>query len=265
MNPFSLIITEILYRPIFNLLVIFLILFQGELWWAIVALTLVIRLILLKPTLAGNDVQKHMSDIQPKMQEIQEKHKDDPQKMSEEASKLLKQKWTGPLKGCLMMLVQIPVFISLFFVIKDFSNDNVSSESFHWVLYSFIEPFNIGLSNIDNINHMFFGVDLLTNGNTILAIIVGILMYFQIKLTMLNKPQTPSMPGQENMPDMQNMMKYLNVFLVLMIAWAVYTLPWWVGLYITTTTLFGVMQYTIQYRELLKIKLTTFFSKNKDS
>ena len=94
LNPFlwiKLVLNEIIYRPIFNLLLLLIALTGGSLGWAIVLLTIIVRLILLKPTLAGNDVQKHMTDLQPKLKEIQEKYKDDPQKMTEEMMKVMKQ------------------------------------------------------------------------------------------------------------------------------------------------------------------------------
>lgn len=52
-----------------------------------------------------------MSKIQPKMEEIQKKYADNPEKISEETMKLLKKEGGAPLKGCLGMLVQLPVFI----------------------------------------------------------------------------------------------------------------------------------------------------------
>ncbi|MFZ5341639.1 MAG: YidC/Oxa1 family membrane protein insertase [Patescibacteria group bacterium] len=55
-----------------------------------IALTLTIRLILIKTNLAQNDMQKQMTDMQPKLQEIQEKYKDDPKKLSDETMKILK-------------------------------------------------------------------------------------------------------------------------------------------------------------------------------
>jgi membrane protein insertase Oxa1/YidC/SpoIIIJ len=66
--------TEILYRPIFNVLVIFLTLFEGNLGLAIILLTVTIRLLMVKQTLAGNDMQKGMTNLQPKLAEIQEKY-----------------------------------------------------------------------------------------------------------------------------------------------------------------------------------------------
>ena len=60
MNPFVLLLSEILYRPVFNIIVLFLGLFGGSLGWAIICMTLVIRLLLLKPSLAGANMQQSM-------------------------------------------------------------------------------------------------------------------------------------------------------------------------------------------------------------
>ena len=78
---------------------------------AIILLTLVVRFAMIKQTLAGNDMQKGMGALQPKLQEIQEKYKDDPKRVSAETMKVFKTDGKGAFKGCLMMLIQIPVFI----------------------------------------------------------------------------------------------------------------------------------------------------------
>jgi YidC/Oxa1 family membrane protein insertase len=61
-------------------------------------MTLVVRLILIKPSLKGTEMQKSMGGLQPKMQEIQEKYKDNPEKLSSEMMSLLKKEGGGPLK-----------------------------------------------------------------------------------------------------------------------------------------------------------------------
>jgi membrane protein insertase Oxa1/YidC/SpoIIIJ len=53
MNPFMLIVSEVLYRPVFNIIVMFLGLFGGNLGRAIICMTIVVRLLLIKPSLAG--------------------------------------------------------------------------------------------------------------------------------------------------------------------------------------------------------------------
>jgi len=95
----------------FNILIVLLSLLGGNLGIAIILLTLIVRLLLIKNAVAATDMQKGMADMQPKMQEIQEKYKDQPEKMSAEMMALFKKSGGGPLKGCLTMIIQIPVFL----------------------------------------------------------------------------------------------------------------------------------------------------------
>ena len=164
-------------------------------------MTLVIRLLLLKPSLAGANMQQSMGSLQPKMQAVQEKYKDDPKKLSEETMKILKKDGAGPLKGCMSMLVQIPVFIGLFFVIRRISEDTISPD---W-LYSFLGSFGASYMSLDGINTNFLGMDLLASGNLVLTILASVFTFLQMKLTLLVKPATPKVPGA-SMPDMTKMM-----------------------------------------------------------
>jgi YidC/Oxa1 family membrane protein insertase len=90
MSPLTLIIVEVLYRPVYNILILFLQVFGGNLGRAIIFLTIVVRLLLLKSSMAGTQMQSSMSGLQPKMQEVQDRYKDDPKKMQEEMMKILK-------------------------------------------------------------------------------------------------------------------------------------------------------------------------------
>jgi len=249
MNPLSLLRIEVIKRPIFNLLIILLAAFGGNLWLAIIVLTLIIRLLLIKNALAATQMQGQMNDISPKMQEIQDKYADDPQKLSSEMMNLFKTKWGGPLKWCMTMLVQIPVFLWLFYNVRDIATDKINVTA-----YSFLESLNV---NFDNIQTMFMWMDLLAANNLLLTVLASILMYMQMKFTTLVKPATPKLPGvtdKEGMPDMSKMMWGMNIFFVFMMWAFVWSMPAAIGLYIITTTLFGVVQYTVQYWPVLKAK-----------
>lgn len=261
-NPFVIILSQIIYRPILNLLIVFLILFWGNLGFAIIALTLAIRFLLLKTSIAQNDMQKQMWDIHPKLQEIQEKYKDNPEKMSQETMKILKTQWAGPLKWCLMSLVQIPVFLWLFWVVRDFSLWHIAPE---WI-YSFLSMFWLNYLQVWNINHFFLWMDMLkwwaeNPGNIILAVVCWLLVYIQLQFAMLNKPATPQMPWGQAMPDMGKIMWFMNIFLIVSMWMFVYQMQAGIGLYILTTTVFSLVQSTWQYRELLKIKINTFLKR----
>lgn len=251
MNPFNLLRIEIIKRPIFNLLLVLLSVFGGNLGWAIICLTLIIRLLLVKSAMAATKMQGQMGDFQPKMQEIQEKHKDDPQRMSSEMMNLFKKSGGGPLKGCLSILIQIPVFLGLFFNVKD-----IALDKWHPEVYSFLSRLNVDISAI---NTVFLWIDLLTTNNILLTALAAVLMYLQMKTATMFKPAAaPKIPGMgDNMPDMSKMMGGMNIFFVFMMGAFVRQMPAAVGLYIVTTTLFGVVQQVIQYRPMIKLKWFT--------
>ena len=272
LNPYlwiKLVLNEIIYRPIFNLLLILVALTGGSLGWAIILLTIIVRLILLKPGLAGNDVQKHMTDLQPKLKEIQEKHKDNPQKMTEEMMKVMKQ-W-GNLKNmarwCLMMIIQIPIFLGLFYVVRDISTilETIKAgkeiAAIHYSdIYSFLYLLWIDGNIFTKINPDFFGINLLTHWNLIITILAGILMFLQFKfMSFVNPtskaPTTQSLPGMPQMPDMTKFMSMMNRMLVGMMMLFVYWMPAAIWLYIITTTLFSLLQYSWQYRLILKTRI----------
>lgn len=91
--------------------------------WAlsIVMLTFTVRALLLKPTINSMRSMRKMQILQPKMQAIQEKYKNNPEKMMEETRRVQKEVGASPMKGCLPMLVQMPVFIGLFHVLRSFN------------------------------------------------------------------------------------------------------------------------------------------------
>lgn len=251
MNPFSLLWLEIVKRPMYNILIVLLWAFWGNLGLAIIGLTLIVRLLLVKNAVAATNMQKDMADFQPKIAEIQEKYKDQPEKISAEMMNLFKKSGGGPFKWCLTMIIQIPVFLGLYFTIRDIATGEQPAE-----MYSFLQHLDIDLANIQT---DFLGIDLLTGGNIVITALAGILMYLQLKMmTFIKGPSatTPKIPGMDGaqMPDMSGMMKYMNVFFVIMMAWFVWTNPSAIGLYIITTTLFGVVQQMRQYRALLIAK-----------
>ncbi|MBN9644304.1 membrane protein insertase YidC [Corynebacterium mendelii] len=88
---------------------------------AIVLLTFTIRALLVKPMFNQMRSMAKMQEFQPQMAAIKEKYKNDQQKMMEETRKLQKEMGVNPLAGCLPVLVQMPVFIGLFHVLRSFN------------------------------------------------------------------------------------------------------------------------------------------------
>ena len=91
---------------------------------SVVFLIFTLRAILFKPFMKQMDSQLKMQAIQPQMKKLREKYKDDKQRLSEEMMKLNKEAGVNPLASCLPALIQAPVFIGLFHVLRMFQPVN---------------------------------------------------------------------------------------------------------------------------------------------
>jgi YidC/Oxa1 family membrane protein insertase len=96
----------------------------GGLNWALSIIFLVVtaRLLLFRLFVKQVKYQRNMQRIQPQLQKIREKYKSDRQAMQREMMALQQKEGFNPLAGCLPMLLQIPIFISLFHVLRHISN-----------------------------------------------------------------------------------------------------------------------------------------------
>ncbi|MCL2214440.1 MAG: membrane protein insertase YidC [Treponema sp.] len=81
---------------------------------AIILLTLLIKLLFFPLTKKGSEATLRMQALGPRIKELQEKYKNDPQKLRTEMGKFYQQEGYNPLSGCLPMLLQLPIFISMF-------------------------------------------------------------------------------------------------------------------------------------------------------
>ena len=87
---------------------------------AVVFLVFTLRALLIKPFISQVRSMRKMQEFQPQIKKLQEKYKGDRQKLAEEMQKLQKEHGVNPLGGCLPLLVQLPVFIGLFHVLRGF-------------------------------------------------------------------------------------------------------------------------------------------------
>ena len=85
---------------------------------AIILLTILVRLLFWPLTRKSTEGMKKMQELQPLMKEIQAKYKDNPQRLQQETWQLYREKKVNPASSCLPMLIQIPVFIALFNVLR---------------------------------------------------------------------------------------------------------------------------------------------------
>lgn len=85
---------------------------------SIILLTVVVRLVLLPLGIKQTKSMREMQRIQPEMRRVQQKHKGDRQKANEELMKLYKEHGVNPFGGCAPLLLQFPVLIALYWVIR---------------------------------------------------------------------------------------------------------------------------------------------------
>ena len=87
--------------------------------WSIILLTILIKLLFFKLTEKQYNSMARMRKLQPRIKTLKERHKDNKQKFNEEMMGLYKKEKVNPMGGCLPMLIQIPVFISLYWVLQE--------------------------------------------------------------------------------------------------------------------------------------------------
>jgi YidC/Oxa1 family membrane protein insertase len=88
--------------------------------WAIVATTVVVRMILVPLTIRQIHSMQNLQKFAPQMKEIQKKYKQDRQKQNEELMKFYRENNINPAASCLPMLLQLPVFIALYYTLRHF-------------------------------------------------------------------------------------------------------------------------------------------------
>jgi len=145
-------------RPLFALLS-WLHGFFGNWGWAIIALTLMIRVVLYPLTYKGMVSMQKMKELSPKLKELKEKYKSDPQRMNAATMDMYKKHGANPLGGCLPMLLQIPVFYAIYRVLLN----SVELQGAPWTLWV------TDLSRMD--------------AYYVLPILMGASMYYQQRLT----------------------------------------------------------------------------------
>jgi YidC/Oxa1 family membrane protein insertase len=91
--------------------------------WAIIALTILVRIVLVPLTVKQIRSMQHLQQHAPELKALQQKYKGDRQRMNEEVMKFYRENNINPAASCLPILVQIPIFISLYYVLRDFERD----------------------------------------------------------------------------------------------------------------------------------------------
>lgn len=232
---FSSFFHTILYKPLYNGFIGII----GAFPWldagiVVILFTVLIKLILFPLSQKSVRSQIEMKKIQPEIDEIKIKYKDNKQEQALKTMNLYKEKGVNPFSGILLALIQLPILIALYMV---FYKEGLSSVN-TGLLYSFIHA-------PSQINTFFLGLfDITLKSSTILAVIVGIGQYYQIKFTMpaVKKEEggkkDTSFQG-ELAKSMSMQMKYVMPVFMFFIA---RSFPALISLYLITSSVFAIAQ-----------------------
>ena len=185
---------------------------------AIIIVTVLMRIIIFPLTLKQEKSMKKMRELQPELEKIKEKYKDNPQEYQQKTAELYRESGVNPLGGCLPLLIQMPVFVALYWA---FSGNAIPADAkFLW--FTLKQPdrlFMIG-------NFAFNLLPILNVGVT----------YIQQKI------MTSATSGQESNQQMQTMLYMMP----LMMLFIFYRMPSGVTLYyLVSGALSLVQQYFI--------------------
>jgi len=253
-------------HPILNLLVVFYKLFlliklPGAFGFAIIALTVAVRLLFQPFFQKQIETAKKMQELKPHLDNLSAKHKNDQKQLQAEQLKLYQQHGINPTSGCLVMILQLPVFIALYNTLNLFLLNGHAEKTItaiNKVLYfSFLK--------IDSINSWFFGLDLVKSPKQagdwyylLIPVITAALQYFQAQASMpptqvektsavgLSKKsgQTAEVDKKSDGGDFQKAMNtQMKYMFPLMIGWFSYSLPIGLALYWNIFSIMGIMQY----------------------
>ncbi|WP_033618791.1 membrane protein insertase YidC [Helicobacter pylori] len=192
--------------------------FVGNWGWAIILLTIVVRIILYPLSYKGMVSMQKLKELAPKMKELQEKYKGEPQKLQAHMMQLYKKHGANPLGGCLPLILQIPVFFAIYRVLYN----AVELKSSEWILWihdlSIMDPYFI------------------------LPLLMGASMYWHQSVT----PNTMTDPMQAKIFKLLPLL--FTIFLI--------TFPAGLVLYWTTNNILSVLQQLIINKVLENKKRT---------
>lgn len=229
----------IFYQPILNLLILFYDFIPGhDLGLAIIALTVVIKLILLPLSKQSIKSQKALQEIQPKIDEIKRKHANNKEEQAKAMMALYKENKVNPLSSCLPLLIQLPFLFAVFRVFQDLGQDSIILNQ----VYFFVP-------RPETINGIgFFGLLNLSQPNVTLAVLAGLAQFWQAKMMTTRKPEikAPAAADENMMAIMNKQMLYLMPVLTVFIG---VKLPGGLTLYWFVTTLLTALQQLYLFKK----------------
>lgn len=234
----------------------------GNYFWAIVIFTILTKLILFPLYLSQVKSNKEMKKIQPLYQKILEKYKNDKNKQAEEVTKLYAQHKINPLSGCLPLLIQFPIIIAMFYIVKQpltyiqkLPQDQIVTYAKEYLQkddltfkqakayeiniakkYELMDMSTIGNINLGDVPADVFSKDESKKANPVILLIPILSIVFSV---VSNKLAQKSMEMTDEQKEMQ---KSMNLMMPLLSASVSYSTPIALGIYWLLGSILSVIQ-----------------------
>ncbi|MCX6781436.1 MAG: YidC/Oxa1 family membrane protein insertase [Candidatus Magasanikbacteria bacterium] len=232
----------VLYKPLYNLLIVLVSFMPGhDMGLAIVGITILIRLILHPFSISAFRGQRAVQRMQPKLRELKAKYKDDQQGFAQASMELYKNNEVNPLASCLPLLLQLPILIALYWVLRAGLTSLDAS-----LLYSFTAAH--APSQISSVG---FGFLHLNQPSWLIAIAAGAAQFVQAKMMQTPPPVVDGEGSKDEamLAAMNKQMLYVMPLLTIFIGWK---LPAGLTMYWFLATLLTVLQQWYIFRALDK-------------
>lgn len=217
----------IIYIPLYNLLILLVWMTPSHsIAFAIIAITIIIRLLLLPSSIKAARAQIKLQMLQPEINKLR-KEITDQQAQAKAIMDVYKREGASPFGSCLPLLIQLPVLFILYRVFLNINKYGVNTGN----LYSFVP-------HIQNLNFDFFGLDLGKPEVWVIPILAGATQFILSWMMMPPQPKDADAPA-----DPMQMANKQMIFLFPVMTWFLArTLPAALGLYWIVTTVFGIAQ-----------------------
>lgn len=230
---FSSFFHNFLYVPIYNLLVFFVdVIPGGDVGLAVIAATVVVKLILMPLSLSAVRTQRRMKHIEKELKELREKYKTDKERQAKEMLALYRTHGIRPFSSILGILIQLPIIIALYFVFNREALLNIDPA----LLYSFVDVPTI-------IAPLFLGIFTLAGSSLILALFATFAQFAHAYVSIPVPPKATAGSKSSTSEDFGRIMAVQARFVLPLIIGAVaYYTSGAVALYFITSSIVGLVQ-----------------------
>ena len=233
----------LLIKPLYNVFIYLIgVMPGGDVGLAIIALTLVVRILFYPAFAASIRTQMNMQAVQAELDEIKKKYKDDSEASARHTLALYKERNIKPFAGFIALIVQIPILLALYFAFFREGLPHITTG----LLYSFVQVPSV--VNVD-----FFGlVHLLDPHNIVLSAIVSALQYAVAYFSTTRSAAAIATMTKERQMSQRMQQQMMLYFLPIMMGFVSYSFPAAVGLYFIAGNVVSLAQEWLIRKELSK-------------